>query len=302
MARIVFPALFYVIVHKSDLMKGFLYSSYDLIHYPSSDGKPLAENTLQLRWIVELFTNLQYLFLGKTAFVAADLLWYPVKGHADISRAPDIMVALGRPPGDRPSYLQWKEENQPPTVAIEVLSPSNGKKEMDEKHDFYDRYGIQEYLIIKPETNEFAVSLRDETGRLTPVVVENSGFQSPNLGIWLRVVDGKLVVQLPDGTRLKDFTQTVQEAEIALELAEKERIKAEKERRRAEAEKEKAAQAHLRAEAEKVNAEKERLRAEEEKVNAENERLRAEEERRRAEQAEAELEALRKKLRDLGLE
>lgn len=262
-----FLVLFFVIVIKFGLMKGYLYSSFDVIHYPSSDGKPLAENTVQLRWIVALFNNLQYLLLGKTAFIAADLLWYPVEGSLDISRAPDIMVAFGRPAGDRPSYLQWREENQPPTVVIEVLSPSNGKKELQEKHDFYDQYGVQEYLIIDPDRNEFAVSLRDETGRLTPVPVDKNGFQSPRLGIWLRVVDGKLVAQLPDGNPLRDFSQTVHEAELALELAEKERVKAEKER--------------LRAEAEKENAEKERLRAE---------------------AAESELEAMRKKLRELGLE
>lgn len=45
--------------------------------YPESDGKPMADNTLQYHWIVRLVTNLKHLFQGKTVFVAGDLLWYP---------------------------------------------------------------------------------------------------------------------------------------------------------------------------------------------------------------------------------
>ena len=46
--------------------------------YPDSDGKPMAENTLQYRWIVRLVTNLKRLFQDQVVFVAGDLLWYPV--------------------------------------------------------------------------------------------------------------------------------------------------------------------------------------------------------------------------------
>ena len=46
--------------------------------YPDSDGKPMAENTIQYRWIVRLVTNLKRLLKDDVAFVAGDLLWYPV--------------------------------------------------------------------------------------------------------------------------------------------------------------------------------------------------------------------------------
>jgi hypothetical protein len=39
-----------------------------LPQYPESDGQPMADNTLQLRWIVVLFGNLAALF-HKTANV-----------------------------------------------------------------------------------------------------------------------------------------------------------------------------------------------------------------------------------------
>ena len=45
--------------------------------YPDSDGQPIAESTLQYRWIVRLVSNLRRLLNDQTAFVAGDLLWYP---------------------------------------------------------------------------------------------------------------------------------------------------------------------------------------------------------------------------------
>lgn len=75
--------------------------------YPDSDGKPIADNTLQYRWIVRLVGNLKRLLKDQTAFVAGDLLWYPIEvdvGPAP-SQVPDVMVVLGRPDPDTPASL-----------------------------------------------------------------------------------------------------------------------------------------------------------------------------------------------------
>jgi len=45
--------------------------------YPDSDGKPMADNTKQYRWIVCLVSNLRQLLQGQTAFVAGDLSGIP---------------------------------------------------------------------------------------------------------------------------------------------------------------------------------------------------------------------------------
>ncbi len=72
--------------------------------YAESDGQPMADNTLQFRWIVTIQGNLAALFAERRdMFAAGDLLWYPVKGRSDIRRAPDAMVVFGRPKGDRGS-------------------------------------------------------------------------------------------------------------------------------------------------------------------------------------------------------
>src|SRR4051794_29457436 len=67
------------------------------IVYPDSDGKPMADNTKQLRWMVVLFGNLSALFRDvRDVFIAADLLWYPVEGHAEVRNAPDVLAVFGR--------------------------------------------------------------------------------------------------------------------------------------------------------------------------------------------------------------
>jgi Uma2 family endonuclease len=120
------------------------------IDYPSSDGKPLADNTKQARWIILLDTALAGLFRrDKDVFVAADLNWYPVEGEP-IVNAPDVLVAFGRPKGDRPSYKQWEEDGVAPQVVFEILSPGNDVFEMARKLQFYDDYGVEEYYLYDP--------------------------------------------------------------------------------------------------------------------------------------------------------
>ena len=119
--------------------------------YPDSDGKSLADNTLQLRWIVILYGNLSALFADeKKVVVFADLLWYAVLGEPTECAAPDTMVVFGRPKGYRGSYMQWREENVAPRVVFEVLSPFNTAAEMERKFAFYERHGVDEYYVIDP--------------------------------------------------------------------------------------------------------------------------------------------------------
>src|SRR6266480_4781654 len=101
------------------------------IVYPESDGQPMAENTLQFRWIVTIEGGLEALYRDDpNVFVAGNLLWYPVEGDNTIRVAPDALVVFGRPPGYRGSYRQWREDGIAPQVVFEVLSPNNRLLEM----------------------------------------------------------------------------------------------------------------------------------------------------------------------------
>src|SRR6266849_2206196 len=132
-----------------------------VIIYPDSDGQPIADNTLQFRWIVTIQGGLDALFRDNpNVFVAGDLLWYPVEGDPTVRQAPDIMVAFDRPKGDRGSYRQWEEGGIAPHVVFEILSPGNRFGEMLRKFQFYEYYGVEEYYLFDPDQGDLTGWLR----------------------------------------------------------------------------------------------------------------------------------------------
>ena len=197
-----------------------------LVHdpfYPCSDGEPMAENTTQYRWIVTIRENLDSLL--PQAFVAADLFWYPVEGDNQTRRAPDVLVALDRPKGDRSSYLQWREDGKPPDVVFEVWSPGNTLGEIWRKVQWYGRFGVRELISWNPEKSHLTVWVRQ--GDDLEVAESNAGYESPLLGCTFEVIDDTLVITGPDG---KPF-RTMEEIRDALSAAE---ARAEREAARAE--------------------------------------------------------------------
>ncbi|MGH9755350.1 MAG: hypothetical protein ACREA2_21435 [Blastocatellia bacterium] len=85
-------------------------STLEEIVYPESDGKPMAENTVQYRWLTRIKDGLEARFKhDPQVFIAGDPFWYPIKGQSHINQAPDVMVAIGRPKGDLGSYITDRE-------------------------------------------------------------------------------------------------------------------------------------------------------------------------------------------------
>jgi Uma2 family endonuclease len=203
------------------------------IIYPDSDGQPMADNTKQFELIVLIKKNLDLLFANDpNVFVAGDLLWYPVEGNNKTRIAPDTMVVFGRPKGDRGSYQQWREDNIPPQVVFEILSPGNTVIEMVKKSKLYERYGVEEYYLYDPERSELTGWLR--SGSELEEIEEILGWTSPRLGIRFDLSDGELVIYRPDGERFATYFELAQQKEQAQQLAEQERQRAEQERQRAE--------------------------------------------------------------------
>jgi Uma2 family endonuclease len=170
----------------------------DEIEYPESDGEPMAENTLQYEWITLIKGGLDIVFAyDPNAFVAGDLFWYPVQGDNLTRRAPDVMVALGRPKGHRRAYLQWREGGIAPQVVFEILSPSNRGEELALKFQFYETYGVEEYYIYDPDFHTLEGWLRDDQGlRKIP---EMNGWISPRLGVRFELMEDQFRLFGPDG-------------------------------------------------------------------------------------------------------
>ncbi len=193
----------------------------------------MSDNTRQFRWIVTIKENLEILFASiLDVFVAGDLLWYPVQGNNKIRQAPDAMVVFGRPKGDRGSYRQWEEDNIPPQVAFEILSPGNRAGKMGEKLLFYQRYGIQEYYIYDPDRIELSGFVRN-LDWFEPIA-EMNGWVSPLLEIRFQLTENTLEIYRPDGRRFltpvemdRLREQEREEKELAQSQAQQERQRAE---------------------------------------------------------------------------
>ncbi len=201
--------------------------------YPDSDGKPMAENTKQYRWIVRLVSNLRQLLQEETAFVAGDLLWYPVEVDAPPapSQAPAAMVVKGRPDHDRGSYKQWEEDDISPQVVFEIISPSNSATEISKKQAFYDRHGVLEMFFYDPDSFEFwgltRQTPKERPALLTPL---NLPWTSPILGIRFEMFEDGLALFYPDGEPFKDPEELFQERN----QAQQERDQAQQERNQAQ--------------------------------------------------------------------
>lgn len=238
------------------------------IVYPESDGKPMADNTLQWDWMVKIVGELREQFAGQTVFVAGDLFWYPVQGSPGIVTAPDGLVAFGRPPGYRGSYKQWEEDNVAPQVVFEVLSPNNTDDEMEDKRDFYERHGVEEYYFIDPY--EHRVEIYRRRGKRLVKVIRMFEFTSPRLGIRFEMRDDELVIVGPDGRVFRTREERV--VEMMDEIEESKRL-----------------------------LQDERSRATDAVITAELERRKADEERRKADEERNAKERLAAKLRELGV-
>lgn len=94
------------------------------VFYPESDGKPMADNTLEWDWMVKIVDELRELFAGQNVVLAGDLFWYPVPGNAKTVIAPDALVVFGRPPGNRGSYKRWEKDGLAPRSSSKSCPPA----------------------------------------------------------------------------------------------------------------------------------------------------------------------------------
>ncbi|ACK68138.1 protein of unknown function DUF820 [Rippkaea orientalis PCC 8801] len=250
-------------------MVSFLDVDEDLL-FPDSDGQPMADNTEQYEWIVKIKENLEILFVDDpNVFIAGDLLWYPIQSTLVAPVAPDVMVAFGRPKGRRGSYRQWREENIPPQVVFEILSPKNTKAEMKRKLEFYDTYGVEEYYLYNPKRFRLQGWQR-ERENLTEILPINDWI-SPRLGIRFVVDSSGLEIYHPDGQKFLSSIELDCQFQQAKQNAEIERQRAEIERQQAEIERQRAKVATKQAEKQKRRADKLAQKLRELGVNLEEE-------------------------------
>jgi Uma2 family endonuclease len=190
------------------------------IEYPETDGQPMGDSTIQVRWIFKLFSGIDGVFLNRPdVFVAANLFWYPVKGDPATVTAPDVLVAFGRPKGDRRCYKQWEEGGIAPQIVVEVLSFNNTPGEMEDKFDFYERFGVEEYYVYDP-IDITLQGFQRRRNRLMPIA-RMKNYTSPRLGIRFDMSGPELQVFRPDGEPFRTHQELMAEKEsLAAKLRE----------------------------------------------------------------------------------
>ncbi len=138
-------------------------------------------------------------------FVAGDLLWSPVEDRPDIRRAPDAMVAVGRPKGDRGSYRQWEEDG----VA---------------QIPFYTEYGVEEYYVCDPDSG--ALNRWQRHGEFLGEIARMERRVSPGLGVRFEIEPGELMLYRSDSGRFATYLELSGQRDHARQRANQERERA----------------------------------------------------------------------------
>jgi len=121
------------------------------VFYPSSDGKPMAENDIIRENLIEAIQGLGWWFRARAdVYVSGNLLVYDVEGNPRKRVAPDVFVVVGVEKRLRENYKLW-EEKVPPTCVIEIVSRTTWKDDVGSKMLRYQGWGVAEYYVFDPK-------------------------------------------------------------------------------------------------------------------------------------------------------
>ena len=130
------------------------------VEYPSSDGKPMAENDAQRIAIMYAIGSLEIHFAHRPdVYVAGDLLIYYEEGDPRASVAPDAFVVFGAEDRLRQTYKLW-EEPKAPDFVLEVASANTWREDEGRKRALYERLGVREYWQYDPTGEYLGVGLK----------------------------------------------------------------------------------------------------------------------------------------------
>ena len=191
-------------------------SSQVPVEYPSSDGRPMAENDWQLHAMIDALSVLDRYFEDRDdVYVSGDLLIYYEEGNPKARVAPDVFVVFGVAGHKRPTYLLWKE-GRVPAFVLEVASPGTWREDEGRKAKLYERLGVREYWQYDPTGEHLGLNLKGRRlvdGRYEPQPVVESldgtvFLRSETLGLDLRVKGEEMYFLDPEtGERLLNLRE-----------------------------------------------------------------------------------------------
>jgi len=159
------------------------------IEYPTSDGKPMGETTLHRKVMVDLIHGLTHRFQNDPeVWVGGNLFLCYRKGDTSAVLCPDVLLVHGIGKRDRRNFLLWEE--RPPSLIVEVTSPSTHREDQSKKKGIYEKIGVEEYVLFDPYGESLRPSLqgfRLERSRYEPIPLDPDGtLSSRTAGLSLR--------------------------------------------------------------------------------------------------------------------
>jgi Uma2 family endonuclease len=196
------------------------------IHYPESDGRPMAETDEHRDEMAEIIQALQQRYLDREdVYVSGNVLIYYEEGNPAARRAPDVFVVFGVPKRKRRTYLLWKERVVP-QVAIELTSKGTRNEDEKVKLALYARLGVEYCFLYDPLAEYLDPPLQGyrlrSGGRYQPMSPRAGRLPCPPLGLDL-YLDEKGRLQFVDretGTRLVRVPEALRQTTEALERRE----------------------------------------------------------------------------------
>ena len=202
------------------------------IHYPDTDGEPLAETDFQFNPLTEMVHALRVHYEDRPdVYAAGDMFVYYRMNDPGAVVAPDVYVVFGVDKHPRRSYFLWRDGKAPDFV-MEIASAGSYHRDVGHKRDVYAAIGVKEYWRFDPLRECFDPPLAGE--RLVnhayhpiPVGADANGIlrgYSPILGLDLCVRDDLLKLYDPINRR---WLLNLSESEAARAAAETARASAE---------------------------------------------------------------------------
>ena len=195
------------------------------IHYPDTDGEPLAETEFQFNPLTEMVHALRVHFERRSdVYVAGDMFVYYRMNVVEANVAPDVFVVFGVEKRTRRSYMVWREGKAPDFV-MEIASAGSYERDIGHKRDVYAAIGVTEYWRFDPLRECFDPPLVGErllSGVYSPIAVAEDGDgilrgYSALLGLDICVRDDLLRLYDPIN---RDWLRNLSEAEAARVQAE----------------------------------------------------------------------------------
>jgi Uma2 family endonuclease len=109
----------------------------------------------------------------KTVRVVGSVFGLIIRKSPLTSRVPDLAVFLKQNIVEQDGYI-----HSAPELVVEVLSPANVRRDMDDKIRDYESIGVRELWIVSPEAQTIEVLLL-EKGKLATQTVLTQGQLSP---------------------------------------------------------------------------------------------------------------------------